>query len=206
MNFSQKGVSPPPPTNLGRLTCLHVSLLRAQLSDLFCFSSPRPRRRGFLVPSYTPSLVCAECCFQMTHKIIHRTVKTHTHLFQASISSSCRQTSLSSFRHSIISACRRPANGRNTTSFTTHPRSSTALLTTSPWEMLSLKSARGFARPMIRPGERWGSVTISGSEEGVGNFAPFLLDGTQMSSSDSGSVSLSSPPFVGIGGLAAGAV
>src|SRR6266478_6227230 len=143
--------------------------------------------------------------FPVVHKIMHRTVETHTHLFQASISSSCRQTSLSSFKHSTISACRRPANGRNTTSFTTHPRSSTALLTTSPWEMLSLKSASGFARPMIRPGGRWGSVTISGSGEGVGNFAPFLLDGTQTSSSDSGSVSLSSSPFVGIGRLATGA-
>jgi hypothetical protein len=131
--------------------------------------------------------------------------KTHTHLFQASISSSCRQTPLSSFKHSIISVCRRAANGRNTNSFTTHPRSSTALLTTSPWEMLSLKSVRGAARPMIRPGARWGSVTILGSGEGVGNFAPFLLDGAHTSTSDSGSVSLSSSPFPGIGRLAAGA-
>lgn len=174
-----------------------------QLSDLFCFSSPLPRKRGSLIPSYTPSLTCAECCTQWPIEFTRRIVETHTHLFQASISSSCMQTPLSSFKHSVISVCRRPANGRNTTSFTTHPRSSTALLTTSPWEILSLKSARGAARPMIRPGARWGSATIMGSGEGVGNFA-FLLGGTHTSTSDSGSVSLSSSPLVGIGRLAGG--
>src|SRR6266850_1725563 len=66
----QNNFSPPQPLNLGCLTCLHVSLLRKRLSDLSRLSvpSPRPRKRGSLLSSRTPSLTRAGCCSQWSIK------------------------------------------------------------------------------------------------------------------------------------------
>ena len=111
--------------------CLAASdvVIRPKLPLHFLIS---PQKAGF--PGSFVNSIFNSCrmLFPMADRIARQVVERGTHLFQASISSSCKHTSLSSFRHVIISVCRRPANGRNTTSFTTHPRSSTALLTTSP--------------------------------------------------------------------------
>jgi len=54
-----------------------------------------------------------------------------------------------------------------------------ALLTTSPSKVF-LKSGRGAAMPIIRPGARWGSETSRARGMGWATCVTFLLDGNLM--------------------------